>query len=141
MKRVSQGFTLIELMIVIAILGILIAIALPAYQDYSIRAKNSECINIAAMPKLAITENFQTSATGTTWPASLSAASYNPAATNCSAPVGDYDSANGSFAITSSGTGGDIVVRRTPTPRGSASIDWNCSLTSGSAAHVPAECR
>ena len=57
--KMQKGFTLIELMIVIAILGILIAIALPAYQDYSIRTKNTECLNIAAALKLAIAEYRQ----------------------------------------------------------------------------------
>jgi type IV pilus assembly protein PilA len=59
MKRTQTGFTLIELMIVIAILGILAAIAIPAYQDYSIRAKTSEAINTAAPAKLAVSEYFQ----------------------------------------------------------------------------------
>ena len=54
--KMQKGFTLIELMIVIAILGILIAIALPAYQDYTVRAKVSEGLNLAASAKLAVGE-------------------------------------------------------------------------------------
>ena len=96
MKK-QQGFTLIELMIVIAIIGILIAIALPAYQDYSIRTKNAECLSVAASPKLAITETYQSNGF---MPANLAAAGYTGAATPyCNAAV--------------SGTGG-----RVPPPHG-----------------------
>jgi len=59
MKRVSKGFTLIELMIVIAIIAILLALAIPAYQDYTIRAKVGEGLSLAASPKLAVTETCQ----------------------------------------------------------------------------------
>jgi type IV pilus assembly protein PilA len=65
MKKM-QGFTLIELMIVIAILGILLAIAIPAYQDYTIRAKVSEGINLAASAKLGVSEYVQSEGA---WPA------------------------------------------------------------------------
>jgi type IV pilus assembly protein PilA len=58
MKKVQQGFTLIELMIVVAIIGILAAIAIPAYQDYTIRAQVSEGINLASGAKAAIAEYF-----------------------------------------------------------------------------------
>ena len=54
----QQGFTLIELMIVIAIIGILAAIAIPAYQDYTIRSKVSEGLNMATVAKLAVSETF-----------------------------------------------------------------------------------
>jgi len=58
MKKVQQGFTLIELMIVIAIIGILAAIALPAYQDYTVRAKVSEGAIAASAIKVGVTEMF-----------------------------------------------------------------------------------
>src|SRR6187551_3915333 len=59
MKRVQQGFTLIELMIVVAIIGILAAVALPAYQDYTKRAKVSELILAASACRTTITEVYQ----------------------------------------------------------------------------------
>jgi type IV pilus assembly protein PilA len=59
MKRLQKGFTLIELMIVVAIIGILAAVALPAYQDYTIRAKVSELILAASSARTAITEQAQ----------------------------------------------------------------------------------
>ena len=60
MKRVQQGFTLIELMIVVAIIGILAAVALPAYQDYTKKAKMSEVILAASSCRTSITETVQT---------------------------------------------------------------------------------
>jgi type IV pilus assembly protein PilA len=60
MKRMQQGFTLIELMIVVAIIGILAAVALPAYQDYTKRAKMSEVILAASACRTTITEVYQT---------------------------------------------------------------------------------
>ena len=60
MKRVQQGFTLIELMIVVAIIGILAAVALPAYQDYTVRAKVSEVILAVSAPRTTISEFFST---------------------------------------------------------------------------------
>ncbi len=64
-RNVQKGFTLIELMIVVAIIGILAAVALPAYQDYTIRAKVTEGIGLASSLKTAISETFQSRGPGT----------------------------------------------------------------------------
>ena len=60
MRAISKGFTLIELMIVVAIIGILAAVALPAYQDYTIRAKVSELLLAASSARTTLAEKFQT---------------------------------------------------------------------------------
>jgi len=82
LKKMQQGFTLIELMIVVAIIGILAAIAIPAYQDYTIRAKVTEGLNLADSAKTSVAESFQSGGTtgltaaANSWNTSFTATKY-----------------------------------------------------------------
>ncbi len=83
MRKIQKGFTLIELMIVVAIIGILAAIAIPAYQDYTIRAQVTEGLNLASAVKTGVAETFAN--TGA-WPLDNTGAGGN----NATLPSGKY---------------------------------------------------
>ena len=96
MKAIQKGFTLIELMIVVAIIGILAAIALPAYQDYTIKSQVAEGPQLAEGLKTAIAEYY---ATYGTWPADMNAIGYGTQIVQGSY-VGTITQANGAITIT-----------------------------------------
>ena len=129
MKKAQQGFTLIELMIVVAIIGILAAIAIPQYQDYTTRAKLSKALAAVASVKTAVGVSIQeTGSVPTTWAsAGLGAAPTNTTeATFAAAP-----DANGSIAITlaniNTGLNGRTITFRPIT--GTTSISWQVSCS------------
>jgi type IV pilus assembly protein PilA len=140
LKKMQQGFTLIELMIVVAIIGILAAIAIPAYQDYTIRAKVTEGLNLADSAKTAVAESFESGsmtglkAAASSWNSAFTATKYvtNIAVgTNTGIITVSYDGTN---AIPQLGLNNQIVISpyiNTLTLAASSSlsgnIDWACT--------------
>jgi len=128
MKKVQQGFTLIELMIVVAIIGILAAIAIPAYQDYTIRAQVSEGLTLAAAAKAAVSESF--SNTGAA-PATRTEAGMSANAIDTQGKyVSSVDVANGAIVITYGNEANAVISTRTlsltPYESTDLSVVWQC---------------
>jgi len=147
--RPVHGFTLIELMIVIAVVAILVALAVPAYKDYTIRSKIAECINGAAVAKVGISEYRQSLGA---WPPTLSEAGLTDSGIShyCTG-LTNYQSATGAFTIDINEAAVDSLLGAdtihpvmTPTERASGFIDWNCSKGTMAAAdlkYIPSTCR
>ncbi|MBF0454174.1 MAG: pilin [Magnetococcales bacterium] len=140
-KRLNQeeGFTLIELMIVIAIIGILAAVALPAYQDYTIRAKVTEGLGLASAAKVTVTENWMSTGVSTS---GLALGYTGPADT------GDVDSVavadtTGIITVTyDANTVAGTVITLTPTFTAGEPVVWACDTTAtANYRYVPTECR
>lgn len=139
MKRVQQGFTLIELMIVVAIIGILAAIAIPAYQDYTKRAHVSEGLSLAAGAKTAVSEFYSTNNAWPTDNASAGLAASNTITGNAVTAVGvnasqitvvfnsKVDATSNTLILSAAASGGAIV--------------WSCTGGSVDPKYRPSNCR
>lgn len=137
MRKLQKGFTLIELMIVVAIIGILAAIAIPAYQDYTIRAKVTEGLSLADSAKTAVAEGFESGdttgakAAATAWNANFVATKYVSALKIATAAPFAITI---TFAAATPQISGKTLILEPNDPVGTAlasgatgNIDWSCA--------------
>ncbi len=135
-QKAQQGFTLIELMIVIAIIGILAAVALPAYQDYTIRAKTSEMILAGSSLKNQISEHIILTAaipgaTGITYSTNISS--------NMVSSV-TWDGTDIIVVGNSTSLGAAVTINLTPTTTASGGVNWACTAEVGTR-YMPGSCQ
>ncbi len=135
MHKAQQGFTLIELMIVVAIIGILAAIALPAYQDYTVRARVSEGLALASAAKTIVSENYSND------PSTNLLCRGGTFGNKAGAATIDCADATGIITVTMDGSANNVVLTLEPTFNAQGT-DWDCVVADGNNnKYVPAECR
>ena len=143
MKKIQQGFTLIELMIVVAIIGILAAVAIPAYQDYTVRARVTEGLSLASAGKTAISEFFATNGGLPTdnATAGLEAAANITGKYTTQVAVTGAGLCQATYGVDANANIAGAVLTMTPTDN-TGSVSWACT---GDATlvdkWVPAACR
>ena len=143
MKSMQKGFTLIELMIVVAIIAILTAIALPAYQDYTIRSKTTETMVQMDTAKLAVAETAASLGGLTKVTAANSGYSFTADSTTYVHTVEITDNTGvitGTTRNTGAATANVIILTPSQTDVG-APINWVCSAGTGLPKYLPASCR
>ena len=141
MRSVQKGFTLIELMIVVAIIGILAAVALPAYQDYTARAKVSEGLVQASAAKLAVAETA--AALGGLSKVTQANSGFSFTATTYVATIA-ITNATGVITVTTKNTGAKGTAPAftlTPTANAGDVLQWKCAKSAGDSKYLPATCR
>ncbi len=144
-KQLQKGFTLIELMIVVAIIGILASIALPAYQDYIARAQSTEGLTLASGFKPTVTEVYAD--TGSFTGINSGTNGIPTASTVKGKYIGSVSVANGvvtSTFINTTGVSSDLkgkTVVLTPTASAAGVIKWNCTSSATKKGVVPTSCR
>jgi type IV pilus assembly protein PilA len=140
MKSIQKGFTLIELMIVVAIIGILAAIAIPAYSDYTKRAKVTELVTAGSACKASVSEYFQAQQA---YPPNIAAAGCS--ATTTAKISGLTMTGNGIITVSANSTGagvtGNYVLVPTESATGSGVLEWACTTSSIDDKYLPANCR
>ena len=142
LKQVQKGFTLIELMIVVAIIGILAAIAIPAYQDYTIRSQVSEGLTLAASAKAAISEAYAQTGNPPLTRIEAGLGTTNTATDTQGNYVGSLAVANGVITVTYSNTGtqranskiNGLNITLVPYVSVDESVSWKCRALGSTAA-------